>query len=130
VSEHRKGDKIRIKHGKFAGERGILLRPHSGKWIVSMPNRNLTVMVSTEELTNYSSAARRAWRSMPDRKVGRPTGSKVSDRVSVIFRIDRTLWNQFLSAEDNGFIGDRTTIINECLRDILASSRRQQPKAS
>lgn len=130
MSEYKKGDKIRIKSGKFAGERGILMRPHSGKWIVSMNNGDLTALVSTEELTNYSLAARRAWRSMPDRKVGRPAGSKVSDRISVIFRIDRTLWNQFLTAEEAGLIADRTRVINECLRDALADSRRLQPKAS
>ena len=130
MSEHRKGDKIRIKRGRFAGQRGILLRAHSGKWIVSMGEKDLTVLVSTEQLTNYSLAARRAWRSMPDRKVGRPTGSKVSDRVSVIFRVDRTLWSDFLNAEEAGVIGDRTTVINECLRDLLACSQRQQPKAS
>jgi hypothetical protein len=130
VSEHRKGDKIRIKRGELADKRGILLHPHSGKWVVSIPDPDVTLMVSAEEFTNYSLAARRAWRSMPDRKVGRPVGSKVSDRVSVIFRIDRTLWNQFLSAEENGLIGDRTTVINKCLRDILASCQRQQAKAS
>lgn len=95
-----------------------------------MYNRDLTVLVSSEELTNYSLAARRAWRSMPDRKVGRPTGSKVSDRISVIFRIDRTLWNQFMIAEEAGIIAHRTTVINECLRDVLAASRRMQPRAS
>jgi hypothetical protein len=130
VSDHKKGDKIRIKRGKFTGERGILLRPHSGKWIVSMPNQDLTILVSTEELTNYSLAARRAWRSMPDRKVGRPAGSKVSDRVSVIFRVDRALWTEFLTAEEAGFVADRTKVINACLRDVLGSSRRLQPKAS
>ena len=130
MSENKKGDKIRIKSGKFAGERGILIRPHTGKWIVSMHNRDLTALVSSEEVTNFSLAARRAWRSMPDRKVGRPTGSKVSDRISVIFRIDRTLWNQFMIAEEAGIIADRTTVINECLRDVLAASRRMQPKAS
>lgn len=130
MSEHKKGDKVRIKRGKFAAERGILIRPHSGKWIVSMHAGALTVMVSAEELTNYSLAARRAWRSMPDRKVGRPTGSKVSDRLSVIFRVDRPLWTEFLNAEEGGLIGDRTTVINQCLRDILHASKRLRPKAS
>jgi hypothetical protein len=127
---HKKGDKIRMKSGEFAGERGILIRPHSGKWIVSMHNGELRALVSSEEVTNYSLAARRAWRSMPHRKVGRPAGSRVSDRVSVIFRIDRTLWNQFLIAEDVGLIADRTTVINGCLRDALVASRLRQPKAS
>jgi hypothetical protein len=130
VREHVKGDKIRIKCGQFIGERGILMRQHSGKWIVSLAHRGRTILVSTEDLTNYSLAARRAWRSMPDRKVGRPTGSKVSDRLSVIFRVDRTVWNEFVGAEKIGLVGDRTTVINECLRNILASSRRARPKAS
>lgn len=106
------------------------MRPHAGKWIVAMKNGTLTGMVSNGELTNYSLAARRAWRSMPHRKVGRPTGSKVSDRISVIFRIDRALWCEFLVAEEAERIGDRTTVINACLRDALAASRRPQSKAS
>jgi hypothetical protein len=130
VQFHIKGDKIRIKHGEFTGERGILVRPQAGKWIVSLVQRDDSILVANEDLTNYSLAARRAWRSMPDRKVGRPTGSKVSDRVSVIFRIDRVLWNTFLNAEESGSIGDRTCVINECLRAILASSLPQRSRAS
>lgn len=125
-----KGDKVRIKRGAFTGERGILVRPQSGKWIVSLIQRDGSLLVPKEDLTNYSLAARRAWRSMPDRKVGRPAGSKVSDRISVIFRIDRVLWNAFLSAEESGAVGDRTYVINECLRTILASSPRLRSKAS
>jgi len=57
-------------------------------------------------------------------------GSKVSDRLSVIFRIDRALWSEFLAAEEVGVIGDRTSVINECLRSVLQSARRLRPKAS
>ena len=128
--QHTKGDKIRIKSGQFAGERGILVRPDSGKWIVSLIQSDRTVLVPDEDLTNYSLAARRAWRSMPDRKVGRPVGSRVSDRMSVIFRIDRVLWNEFLNAEQSGLVGDRTNVINECLRNVLAAVQRLRPKAS
>jgi hypothetical protein len=130
VQHHLKGDKIRIKRGEFTGERGILVRPQAGKWIVSLVQRDGSILVPNEDLTNYSLAARRAWQSMPDRKVGRPAGSKVSDRVSVIFRIDRVLWNAFLNAEESGSVGDRTCVINECLRTILASSLRLRSKAS
>jgi hypothetical protein len=130
MPEHAKGDKVRIKRGEFAGERGILVRPQSGNWLVSLTQHNRAVLASIQDLTNYSLAARRAWRSMPDRKVGRPTGSKVSDRVSVIFRIDRVLWNDFLDAEQSGLVRDRTNVINECLRNVLASAQRLRPKAS
>src|SRR5262245_61254402 len=119
VSQHTTGDKVRIKRGEFSGNRGILARRHRDKWIVSLPQQGCTVLLSPDDLTNYSLAARRAWQSMPDRKVGRPAGSKVSDRISVIFRIDRTLWRQFLNAEQTHQVGDRTTVINECLRNLL-----------
>jgi len=130
VSGHAKGDKIRIKCGEFRGERGILMQTHSGKWTVSLAQKDRTVLVSTQELTNYSLAARRAWQSMPNRKVGRPVGSRVSDRISVIFRVDRTIWNEFLTAEETGLVSDRTTVINESLRNILACAKRLLPKAS
>jgi hypothetical protein len=130
VQYHIKGDKVRIKRGEFTGERGILVRPQAGKWIVSLVQRDGSILVPNQDLTNYSLAARRAWRSMPDRKVGRPAGSKVCDRVSVIFRIDKVLWNAFLNAEKSGSVGDRTSVINECLRTILASSLRLRSKAS
>jgi hypothetical protein len=40
------------------------------------------------------------------------------------------LWTEFLNAEEAGLIGDRTTVINQCLRDILHASKRLRPKAS
>ncbi len=128
--EHAKADKVRIKGGPFAGQRGTLLRRESGKWLVSLMNEDKEVSVAGENLTNFSLAARRAWQSMPHRKVGRPVGSKVSDRLSVIFRVDRALWNEFLAAEDVGLVRDRTTVINECLRSVLQAARRLRSKAS
>jgi hypothetical protein len=130
MPQYARGDKVRIKRGEFAGERGILVRPQLGDWVVSLTKQSRAVMVSIEDLTNYSLAARRAWRSMPDRKVGRPAGSKVSDRISVIFRIDRTIWNEFLDAERSGLVRDRTNVINECLRSVLTSVQLLRPKAS
>ena len=130
MPQHTRGDKVRIKRGEFTGERGILVREHSDKWTVSLTQRDGAILISAEDLTNYSLAARRAWRSMPYRKVGRPMGSKVSDRVSVIFRIDRVLWNEFLNAEQSGLVADRTYAINESLRNILESSQRMHTKAS
>ena len=127
---HAKGDKVRIKKGGARGERGILVRAQRGEWVVSLTQRDETILLPAEDLTNYSLAARRAWHRMPHRKVGRPAGSKVSDRVSVIFRVDRMLWNEFLNAEQSGLVADRTYAMNECLRNILASSHSIRPKAS
>jgi len=130
VLQHAKGDKIRVKRGPFAGERGTLVRPSSDKWIVRLVNKDSQFLIQADDLTNFSLAARRAWQSMPDRKVGRPAGSRVSDRVSVIFRVDRGLWSDFLALEEMGLVHDRTTVINECLHSIVASAQRQRSKAS
>jgi KOW motif len=130
VLEHAKGDKVRIKDGPFAGQRGTLLRKDSSQWRVSLTNERKEISIGEEHLTNFSLGARRAWQSMPHRKVGRPLGSKVSDRLSVIFRVDRALWNEFLAAEEVGLIGDRTSVINECLRSVLQAARRLRTKAS
>jgi len=130
VLQHAKGDKIRVKRGEFAGKRGILIRSNANNWTLSLADDDRTVSIPADDLTNFSLAARRAWRRMPDRKVGRPTGSKVSDRMSVIFRIDRALWKEFLAAEETGLVGDRTSVINECLRNVVASAQRLRSKAS
>lgn len=66
---------------------------------------------------------------MPDRKVGRPLGSRVSDRVSVIFRIDRELWGEFQNAEEAGRIQDRTNFINDALRRSLTQTQTVSRKA-
>jgi hypothetical protein len=130
VLQYSKGDKVRIKAGPYSGQRGLLLRQKSDGWIVHLVLSDSYVLIREDHLTNYSLAARRAWRSMPDRKVGRPMGSRVSDRVSIIFRVDRELWSDFLAAEKNGLVSDRTTVINECLRNIVASAHGLKSKAS
>jgi hypothetical protein len=127
MSQHRQDDKVRIRKGPFSGKRGTLRREESGGWIVSFEEGDSERVIRSEDMTNYSLAARRAWRRMPDRKVGRPAGTKVSDRVSVIFRVDRVLWEQFMSAEQTGVVRDRTTFINDCLRKFLSSAKRQRP---
>lgn len=125
-----KGDKVRIKKGPFATRRGTLLRRESGKWLVALADGAETTIVDGSDLTNFSLAARRAWQSMPHRNVGRPVGTKVSDRISVIFRIDRILWQEFIDAETSGLVQDRTTVINNCLRVVIGDAKRLRSKAS
>jgi uncharacterized protein (DUF4415 family) len=129
VLKHLSGDKVRIKQGPLKGLRGTLVRPQLEGWLVSTKDGDHEWVVSEVALTNFSLAARRAWQSMPDRKVGRPLGSKVSDRVSVTLRLDRNLWDSFRDAEDRGLIIDRTEIFNAWLRDYLhglISQRRRK----
>ena len=126
MSQHQQGDKVRVRKGPFAGKRGILRRQESGGWVVSFDDKDSDVAICAEDMTNYSLAARRAWHRMPNRKVGRPAGTKVSDRISVIFRVDRALWEDFVDAEQIGLVHDRTTFINDSLRRFLLSAKRRR----
>lgn len=126
MSQHQQGDKIRVRKGPFAGKRGVLKCQESEGWIVFLDNERNEVVIHTEDVTNYSLAARRAWHRMPNRNVGRPSGTKVTDRISVIFRVDRELWEEFVAAEQIGLVGDRTTFINNCLRQHLLSAKRRR----
>ncbi len=98
-------------------------------WVVEFDGGVPKATILLDELTNFSAAARQAWDRMPNRKVGRPVGTKVSDRVSVIFRIERSIWDEFLDAERAGLVSDRTTIINTCLRKLLKSAKSQRTTA-
>jgi hypothetical protein len=123
------GDKVRVKTGKLAGRRGVLVKKTASGWVVAFDGDVPKATILLDELTNFSAAARQAWDRMPNRKVGRPVGTKVSDRVSVIFRIERSIWDEFLDAERAGLVSDRTTIINTCLRKLLKSAKSQRATA-
>ena len=88
-------------------------------FVVKLAGRRGTVRVPQQATTNLSLAARKAWASMPDRKVGRPRGSKTVDRMSVTLRIDRDVWDRFLEAERRGRIADRTEVVNAWFRREL-----------
>jgi uncharacterized protein (DUF4415 family) len=108
------GDKVKLKTPPYTAERGV---------VIDVDNRTLLVRVdgsdveaAVEDVTNLSLAARKAWESMPDRRVGRPKGTRLCDRVSVTLRIDRDLWQAFRQLEEDGLVMDRTATINDCLR--------------
>jgi uncharacterized protein (DUF4415 family) len=125
---HLIGDKISIKGGPQAGKRGLLLGPSSRGWQARLSDSNQRVIVATADFVNYSLAARKAWIKMPNRMVGRPVGTRVSDRVSVTVRVDRDLWRAFQQAEEAGKIVDRTATINGILRDFIQELDRSTRK--
>ncbi len=114
------GDKVRIKTGDHAGERGIVESIDAGKLLVRLEESEVQVRVPAEQATNYSLAARKAWVTEPDRAVGRRKGTRLTDRVSVTLRLDRDLWEAFQELEKAGAIEDRTRLINRWLREKLA----------
>jgi uncharacterized protein (DUF4415 family) len=113
------GDKVRLKAEPYLGARGVVEQPQGSHFLVRLDTSGEVVRVAPAEVTNYSLAARKAWESMPDRRVGRPKGSGTSDRVSVTLRIDRSLWERFRQAESAGLIGDRTETINAWVSERL-----------
>ncbi len=109
------GDKIRVKSDL---KRGLVERIKRKALIVRLENGEIAKF-NEAELTNFSLAARKAWESMPHRRVGRPKGTSRTDRVSVTLRINRDLWKQFKLAEKKGLIVDRTATVNEWIAEKL-----------
>jgi uncharacterized protein (DUF4415 family) len=123
---HLSGDKILIKAGDHAGNRGILLSLlGQNRLKVTLSQTQREVVLKSSDIVNYSLAARKAWQKMPRRNVGRPHGTRVCDRVSVTLRIDREVWDNFHTAESEGLIEDRTVTVNTILRNYLHGLRKR-----
>ena len=123
------GDKVRIKAGAHAGERGLVEAVDGEKLVVRLEEAGLKMRVLPEQVTNFSLAARKAWVTGPDRAVGRRKGTKLCDRVSVTLRLDREIWEHFLGLEEAGVIDDRTGLINGWFREKLAELDREGRKS-
>jgi uncharacterized protein (DUF4415 family) len=117
-------DKVKLKSHNGSPVRGVVEEVRGDKLLVRLNESGELVAVASELVTNFSLAARKAWKNMPRRQVGRPRGARHCDRVSVTLRIDRELWEQFKRDESAGRIRDRTAIINAWLRDMLDKLRQ------
>ena len=120
------GDKVKLKSRDGAPVRGVVEEVHGEELLVRLDESGELVAVASESVTNFSLAARKAWKNMPHRQVGRPKGARHCDRVSVTLRIDRELWEQFKRDESAGRIKDRTATINLWLREMLHKLERTQ----
>lgn len=114
------GDKVRVKVDVHAGERGVIEAVDGGKILVRLEDSALTLRLSADQVTNFSLAARKAWVTSPDRSVGRRKGTKFRDRVTVTFRLDRDLWEDFMRLLEAGCIEDRNSVVNSWFREMLA----------
>lgn len=120
------GDRVRLKDADHFGMRGTIKRVARSHLVVELADANDVVELTHSEVTNYSLAARKAWTSMPNKRVGRPRGSRICDRTSVTFRIDRDLWDEFRALESDKLIKNRTTLINTILREKLAAMKSER----
>jgi hypothetical protein len=122
----KRGDKVRLKGGAHRGERGVIESLEGDKTVVRLEDAGLIVGVVSNDVTNFSLAARKAWVTGPDRAVGRKKGTKLTDRVSVTLRIDRDQWERFVRLEQVGVIEDRTAVINAVLRAKMDELEREE----
>jgi uncharacterized protein (DUF4415 family) len=119
-------DKVKLKSHNGSPARGMVEEVHGDELLVRLDESGELVAVASELVTNFSLAARKAWKNMPHRQVGRPRGARHCDRVSVTLRIDRELWEQFKRDESEGRINDRTATINFWFREMLDKLERTQ----
>jgi hypothetical protein len=120
------GDKVKLKNHHGTPVRGIVEEVHGDELLVRLHESGELIPVTYESVTNFSLAARKAWKNMPHRQVGRPKGARHCDRVSVTLRIDRVLWEQFKRDESEGRIRDRTATINLWFHEMLHKLERTQ----
>jgi uncharacterized protein (DUF4415 family) len=113
------GDKVRLRQRGGAPARGVVEEVRGDGLLIRLDESGQRVVVKSAQVTNFSLAARKAWKNMPYRRVGRPSGSRHCDRVSVTLRIDRELWEQFRQSETEGLITNRTATVNAWLREML-----------
>lgn len=111
------GDKVRIKAGLHRGVRGVVAEVGRGELRIDL-DTGMVAVVTSDDVTNFSLAARRAWRAMPSRSVGRPRMLR-EPKKQVSLRIDAATWQGLGLAVERGLIPNREKAINEWLREHL-----------
>lgn len=130
TSDHRVGDKIRLKSGLHAGLRGNIQGATGELVSVILPTGDV-VETSSSHLTNYSLAARNAWANMPKR-AGRPARNGRKKRM-LSLRLDEDILELLDLAVARGLIPDKTTAISGWLRlhlqNLMPDSQTVTPPA-
>lgn len=116
--EARLNDKVRITNGPHAGQRGTIKAFALGSVSIRLRDSGHVVSIEPSRIVNFSAAARKAWQTMPSRRVGRPKGH-TTDRISVTLRVDRVMWFRFKSLERQGLIQERSTFLETVIAKEL-----------
>jgi hypothetical protein len=114
------GDKVRLKAGEHRDRRGVVVAVEGARLAIRLEGEEVVVRAGVEDVTNFSLAARKAWKTEPNRGVGRRKGTRLCDRVSVTLRLDRELWERFVQLEEAGLIEERTATVNRWFREKMA----------
>lgn len=119
------GDKVRIKVGEYKGRRG-LIATSLAEYAEVMLDDGTTVAINHKDVTNYSLAARKAWKIMPKRS-GRPR-SMVTRKKQVTMRIDSEIWQILGQAVDQGLLTSREMMVNQVVKrgliDLLEANKK------
>lgn len=122
VSLPQAADKVMVRFGRYAGKRGTIAAVRQGgTLVISLARDGKDVETAVSEVRNFSAAARKAWKTAPSRRVGRPPGRSVS-RVSITLRIDGALWERFRALEQGGRLPNRSQFFENALRQTLGQA--------
>ncbi len=133
ILTHAPGDKVRVRKGEFAGQRGLLETVSETHLVVILTDTSFGVTtLSPDMVTNYSLAARRAWNTMPKRS-GRPRLSAPKKHAAT-FRLDIDVCQMLAEAAEFKLLSTRDAFVNDCLRGqlqlLLADHRRVSARSS
>ncbi len=123
---HREGDRVRVKARPGDPQRGIV-RQVSKAWLRVETDDGESLLVPPDSVTNYSLAARRAWRTMP-KHAGRPRSARRDTRM-ISVRIRDSTWSLLARAVDLGLVSSRERAIDVWVRERLEQvlGRSEQP---
>jgi len=108
------GDKVQVTAGERIGDRGVVTELRDGAVTVRFTDETVE-SVGTGSIRNFSLAARRAWKTRPNRGVGRPRTSERRKRP-VTLRLEAELWDALALAVNAGKIRTREEAVNDWIR--------------
>lgn len=119
------GDKVRIKVAPHRGTRGIVADITEDTLLVRLDSGE-ALSISPNNVTNFSRAARRAWRAAPERAVGRPKSPEAARKKAITIRVDAEVWDRLGQAMAQGLIPSREQAVNAWVRERLAALLNRQ----
>ncbi len=120
------GDKIRIRSGVHAGVRGVV-QARAGEFLEIQLEEGSLLQAGPEAFTNFSLAARRAWKAMPKR-AGRHQLA-VPRKKMVSLRLDIDILEDLDKANKLGLIPNKDQAVNTWLRQQLDILFREGPRS-
>lgn len=125
-ADHRVGDRIRIKSGRWRGQRGLIRELLSeGELLLTVEDAR--PVIASDSITNFSLAARRAWVTRPKR-AGRPMLAKPRKKM-VSLRIDIETIDALSVLSEHGLITNREQAVNEWLKERTRELLEELPRA-